>query len=133
MNENNKMRDLDEAELEGLFAAARAEVPAPAADLLARIMADADACQPTAPAQARPQSGRSPMHALVRGALAAIGGWGGLAGLATAALAGVWIGYAHPEMAPGWALSEPDATDPTFDLSDFEPRFDDFTPLMEGS
>lgn len=73
----------DDDYLETLFAASRAAAPEPSRALLAKVMADAEA-----------QFSRS---AAVAGIwtrlLDAIGGWGGMGGLATATCAGIWIGF----------------------------------------
>ena len=82
---------MQDTDLESIFAAARAERPSPSAGLTARIMADADAVQDafrTAPVPARPRRWA--------GWIAAIGGNGVLAGLATATLAGLWLGFSQP-------------------------------------
>lgn len=80
-------------ELDDLFAAARREQASPA--LLARVLTDAEAVQ------ARPVR-RAPRW---RGVLRVmLGGAGALTGMATAALAGVWIGLAEP--APLVAVTE---------------------------
>ncbi|MGP3724126.1 dihydroorotate dehydrogenase [Cereibacter sphaeroides] len=82
------MRDRD---LDDLFAEARREAPMPSADLMARILADAAAERPApAPARSAPRRRLSPWL------LALFGGGGVFAGLATATLAGVWIGMAQP-------------------------------------
>ena len=73
--------------LDEFFAAARAEAPLPSGDLLARIEAEALALQTRA---ATPAPG---LFAQVR---AALGGWPGVAGLAAACAAGIWIGVAAP-------------------------------------
>lgn len=84
-------RELDDADLDGLFAAARDETPMPSAELVGRVLADAEAVQAgfVAPAAARP--------ARFGGLIAALGGWPALAGLATAAVAGITIGIVSPE------------------------------------
>jgi len=85
-------------DLDDLFSAARACAPAPSAALLARVLADAEAARPrpaAAPlraAPARPAPRRGPWSALA----AALGGGGGIAGLATAAGAGLWLGLVQP-------------------------------------
>lgn len=82
---------MQDTDLEGLFAEARAERPSPSASLTARITADADAVQAafrSAPIPARPRRWA--------GWIAAMGGNGVLAGLATATLAGLWLGFAQP-------------------------------------
>ncbi|MCJ8140468.1 hypothetical protein [Falsirhodobacter halotolerans] len=77
-------------DLDDLFARARHRTQAPSADLMARILADADAAR----ARPAPPAPRRPWWR-VFGLMA--GGAGAMAGLASAALAGVWIGFAQPE------------------------------------
>ncbi|MGP3697507.1 dihydroorotate dehydrogenase [Rhodobacter sp. NSM] len=81
-----------ESDLEDLFAEARRGAPVPSADLMTRILADAAAEMPApvpvAPVPA-PRGGR-------RWRVALFGGGGLFAGLATATLAGIWIGVAQP-------------------------------------
>lgn len=96
------MNDLDD-----LFALARAEEPSPA--LLARVLADAEAVQ------AKPAPRRSRWRFLS----VLLAGAGAFGGMATAALAGVWIGMAEP--APLAAVTEaflPDTVDliPTYEF-----------------
>lgn len=84
-------RDIDE--LEAVFAAARG-TETPSEDLVARVLADADAVQAEAlaarPGAPVPSGGRA-------GWLSAIGGWLGAGGLATATAAGLVIGLAAPD------------------------------------
>lgn len=86
--------DRDDEYLEGFFRAARDAGTVPSGALMARILADAEAEMPRAPEPmpvTRP-AGRG------TGALswigAAVGGWRGVGGLATATVAGLWLGYA---------------------------------------
>ncbi len=80
-----------EAALVAVFAAARAAAPEPSAVFLARVLADAEAVQ----AQRRaPVPSRPARQGRWRGILAALGGWGAAGGLATATLAGLWLGFA---------------------------------------
>ncbi|MFY8146600.1 MAG: dihydroorotate dehydrogenase [Rhodobacter sp.] len=82
---------MQDTDLEGLFATARAQRPIPSAGLAERIIGQADAVQAgfkPAPIPARRR--RWP------GWIVAMGGNGVLAGLATAALAGLWLGFAQP-------------------------------------
>ncbi|MBE0452516.1 MAG: hypothetical protein IBX58_02420 [Roseovarius sp.] len=74
------------ARLELFFEAARAHPPEPSAALMAAVLRAAETGQPA------PR--REPLLARLRDAF---GGWPALAGLATAAAAGVWIGTALPE------------------------------------
>lgn len=77
--------------LDVYFEAGRAQGAVPSADLLGRIMADADAqMAQTQPPEARPRQGA------FASLLAAIGGWPTLAGMATAGVVGVWIGFSQP-------------------------------------
>jgi hypothetical protein len=76
----------EDAGLEAFFEAARADAPVPSTALMARVLADAEAAQPKPPAVG-----------LIAMLIEAVGGWRGLGGLATAACAGLWIGFA------GWA------------------------------
>ncbi|MDH3262385.1 MAG: dihydroorotate dehydrogenase [Paracoccaceae bacterium] len=92
-----------EAMLEEALGLARAEAARPAPEaFLARVLADAAREAPPAPAQARaapPRLGR------LAAALAALGGWPALGGLATAGVAGLWLGLSPPaavEDLGGW-------------------------------
>ncbi len=90
-------RDLDD-----LFSQAHAVEPLLPSHLVARIEADALAEQ-----RARATAARRPAPTARRGWtawLAALGGGGVVAGLATATLAGVWLGVAQP--APVSALTQ---------------------------
>ena len=81
-------RDGDAA-LDALFAEARARPERVPADLVARVLADAEAIRPGARRQG-----------WVAGFMGAIGGWPSAAGLAAASAAGLYIGYAAPEAVP---------------------------------
>jgi hypothetical protein len=93
-------KTLDDETLDGFFDAARAQAPPPSDALLARIDASAsrEAIIPAAPATSTAPA--------VRGFFAALGGWPVMAGLATAAIAGVWIGYSSPSLA-GLGVEDP--------------------------
>jgi len=85
-----------EAALAPFFEAARAQAPEPSPDLLARVLADAEA------AQAQPVARRPvPRSGLWTRIAQGLGGWPGLTGLGAAALAGLWIGLAMPATLPG--------------------------------
>lgn len=86
---------MTEDDLDSLFAQARGTgALAPSDQLMARVLADAAALQPQAPGLARaPAAARPGFWALV---LAALGGAGMLAGMTTAVLAGLWVGFAQP-------------------------------------
>lgn len=89
-----------EGGLDDLFAAARAATPAPSEALMARVLADALAEQPRAAAvpAAPPVFApvRRPGRALWARLVWALGGAGALAGMGTAAAAGLYIGFAQP-------------------------------------
>ena len=78
-------------ELDAYFHALKENAAEPSEALLARVLADAETAQPRTiaplPAESRPSFWQD--------FLRAIGGWPALAGLATATVAGVWIG-GHP-------------------------------------
>ena len=78
--------------LDDLFAQARADTPGPSDDLMARVLADADAVQDgfAAPIPAPEQKG------LWARMVETVGGWPAVSGLAAATVAGVWIGVAPP-------------------------------------
>ncbi|TCP21411.1 dihydroorotate dehydrogenase [Rhodovulum adriaticum] len=92
---------MTDAELDSLFEAARVSAPDPSAALLARIMDDAmaqagaRAVPDPAPAPQR-RPGGSVRRRLLACVLAGLGGWPSMAGLATAGVVGIWIGYADP-------------------------------------
>ncbi|MEZ5796329.1 MAG: dihydroorotate dehydrogenase [Paracoccaceae bacterium] len=91
------MNDTDDLEL--LFAAARADAPRPSPALMARVLADAYDAQPAAPAPVA-VTAPTPWWSRAMAALSAsFGGGGVLAGLGTAAVAGVFLGYASPNAA----------------------------------
>lgn len=85
--------DLNDSALEAFFAAGRSAAPAPSDGLLARVLADAEAemARPVAAVASPRPTGRP---GFLGAAIAAVGGWAGLGGLATATAAGVWIGFA---------------------------------------
>ena len=99
--------------LEQELSALKAQTNPPGADLIVRVLQDADATQkgfiaPTPPT--RPK--------LTRRFIDVIGGWPSMAGLATAGIAGVWIGLSQPAMliAGSQALFYGETTDTLVDL-----------------
>lgn len=78
--------------LDQLFSAARRAPSPPPEALMARVLADAAREQGARPARAELR----PARGWLAGLLAGLGGPGALAGLATAGLAGVWIGFVQP-------------------------------------
>jgi len=87
MTDNDKFAADDG--LEAYFAAERADAPVPSADLLGRIMADAEV-------QIEPTETMLPRPGLFASLIEAIGGWPTLAGMATAGVFGVWVGFSQP-------------------------------------
>ena len=88
----DKPRETDP--LEAFFKAGRSNPTEPDGALMARILADAEAQQSMTRAMAHPvRHRRSGWLVALAGA---IGGWPGMAGLATATVAGVWIGASAP-------------------------------------
>lgn len=93
------------AGVDDLLAAARAARPLPSDALMARVLADAMAEQPAAglslaeaplaPARVGAGPGRAALRLWQR-LVWALGGAGALAGMGTAAVAGLYIGFAQP-------------------------------------
>ncbi len=99
---------LDDAALNALFKAGSR--PQPSAALTARILRDAATHQPQAAQPVVPERG------LFATLAAVFGGWPTLGGLATATLAGLYIGFAQPDLL-GQTLDQPlDQTDADFVL-----------------
>lgn len=84
-------------DLEAHFAAARDAAPRPSLDLMARLEADALDAQAALAAPRVPARRRGAWAELRQ----ALGGWPGLAGLATAGCAGLWLG-----LSPGLDLGD---------------------------
>ena len=111
------MSDKDQI-LDDLFAEARAKSPTPSDDLMARVMGDAMDAMPKARTVAvEPRRG---------GFFAMIGGWPSFAGLATAAVAGVWIGFASPDAVTDYALGV------SYDVSALAPGYGDLLGEATG-
>jgi hypothetical protein len=113
-------RELDpEGGLDAFFDAARAHPPAPSDAFLERVMADAvavDAARGQSVAPANPRRG-------LRDLLSSIGGWPALAGLATATMAGLWIGYAAPDIGSLAFGTGTLAEDGTYDIGGLLPGY----------
>lgn len=106
------MRTDDDRLLDPFFRAAQA-APEPGHDMQARLLAAAEA-QLAAPAvAARPQRRR---HRLAAVLLAALGGWPAMAGMATAAATGVWLGFSSPDLVEGYLGSSE-----SYSLGDYMP------------
>jgi hypothetical protein len=87
MTDRNRNRDSD-ALLDAILADARAAAPSPGPDLMARVMDDAFRLQAAVPAPPAPARRGGWLADLAD----VLGGWRGAGGLATAAVAGLWIG-----------------------------------------
>lgn len=99
----------DDKLIDEILAEARATPPAVPEGLMARVLADAaaeTAARAPAPKPARAASGL----------VAWFGGWPGLAGLSTAAAAGVFIGFAAPQGVNTLAATVDPATSTFFAL-----------------
>lgn len=82
---------IDGFDLDDLFAEARAQEATPSADFMQRVLDDALAVQPAPMAPVSRRTSR------LRQFLNAVGGWPAMAGLATAGVAGLWIGVNPPD------------------------------------
>lgn len=93
--------DRQESRLETAFEAACAAPPEPSAELMARVLADAEVAQAgfiAAPAPRRPRSG------YLRQFFETLGGWPAMAALTAAGVAGIWLGVS-PEVGVSDALA----------------------------
>lgn len=120
MTDNDKLPDHDDAALDALFAAARDDTPVPSAALLARITADAEreVAMPATIARAAPK--RRGLAWLV----AALGGWPAVSGLATATVAGLWLGYTEPGSLTDFTGTLWPAAESGYGLGDLVPSYD---------
>ena len=122
---------LSDAELDDIFAAGRATALDPSDALLARVLADAEGeIESRAAPAPRRRARRSAWTRIVSG----LGGWPAVAGMATATIAGAWLGFASPdqlnELAGGMLL--PDAGGLTsYDVEDILPSGGGFSALFE--
>lgn len=83
----------DTFDLDGMFADMQAPDTRPAPDFMARVLQDALDVQTGFAPDAPPPE---PRVSRLRQFLSAIGGWPAVAGLATAGVAGLWIGINPP-------------------------------------
>lgn len=119
-----EMSGKDDDGLEPFFAAARDARPEVSPDLMARILADADREieRRAAPAPAAPRRG------WWLSAIALVGGWPAMAGMLTATIAGVWIGFAAPgtvsTLSGGVASSG-------YELEDMMPGYGDLAGILD--
>lgn len=91
MDKKTQTFDAD-LELDALFAQARGRTADPSPDFMERVLRDALAAQPTPGPVAVPMKRPSKLRQF----LSAVGGWPAVAGLATAGVAGLWIGISPP-------------------------------------
>lgn len=115
---------MQDIELDGLFADARANAPMPSGALLARIEADALAMQL---ARAAPARRPSPRWRRASGGLSS-GGLRMAAGLVSATLVGIVIGLAQPPALSGITDQLSAGSDPAaeFDTVELIPAFEPF-------
>lgn len=116
------MTDAESKELDNLFAEMRDDMLTPSDDLMARVLADADALQPDAPAfvPAEPKSSWA-------GFMELIGGWPALSGVAAAGVAGLWLGVAPPASVEQIASDVLGTTESVSLFSDFGGLMGEFT------
>jgi hypothetical protein len=85
-------------DLDDLFSAVRADGPVPSGDLVARVLADAAALQP---GLAAPLRAVAPRRSLLAAIAAIFGGGPVLAGMGSAAVASLMLGFAQPAPVSG--------------------------------
>jgi hypothetical protein len=122
MSDHNGRDPIETGRLEAAFAKLRGDAPQPSDALLARVLADADAETAVRARAGDAPASRSPWHSRWRALAALLGGVQGIAGLATAALAGLWIGAFPP--APVIALEQALLGTPVLVQFDADPLFD---------
>lgn len=122
---------MTELELEEIFGAVRRERPVPPHDLIARIAGDAEAEH-----QRRLGAVKVASAPLARrswpGWFGALGGTGAVAGLLTATLVGLWLGFAQPVPVTAFTQSLEDVIGTASDTDQIEliPALDPFS--LEG-
>jgi hypothetical protein len=118
----NDKKHLSDAEMDRLFEVAANDLAEPSADLLARVMDDADMIANERETVAPSQSNSAP-HRKLAAFLRGIGGWPAVAGMAAATVAGVWIGYAPPDAI--YDISDTYLASVTgYGVEDFVPAYD---------
>ena len=108
-----QMSDLDD-----LFAEARANPPDPSPALVARVLADADRLQPKPAAPVAAPATRG----FLAGLAAFFGGGAALAGIGSAAVAGLFLGLVQPAILTSFTASIAQAD--TLDTLDLMPGVD---------
>lgn len=88
----------DDIDLDKMFAGAKREPLEPSADFMSRVLSDAQEMQP-APQGVMDKTPQKQgfFSEMLSGLSDAIGGWPAFAGLATAAVTGLWIGVSPPQ------------------------------------
>lgn len=113
-----KKHPLSDQELDAVFASASASPPDVSIALMQKVMADAEAV-----ADARVlASAKAPRVHVFKAILSAIGGWPAVGGLATATVAGIWLGFSPPAAVDD--LTAGYLTGNYYDLADFMPSID---------
>ncbi len=124
---------LSDAALEDIFAAGRASPPAPSEALMARVLADADEVI-AARSQATDRPAELARRSLWARVVSGLGGWPAVAGMVTATIAGVWIGFASPDqlntLAGGLLLPGSDGA-ASYELEDILPAGSGLSVLFE--
>ncbi|MEP2784537.1 MAG: hypothetical protein ABJO67_02875 [Pseudoruegeria sp.] len=116
------MTDHDDFDLELFFDAAQTQTADASTDLLLRIAGDADAILD---ARDTPV-GSTPIAKVgfLAGLVAMIGGWSAVAGVSTAAVAGLWFGIMAPTGVSALTNGYLTDTSETAYVSDYLPGFD---------
>jgi hypothetical protein len=100
-------------DLDDLFASAKSAAMQPSAALMARVLADADAVQ--AAALRKPAAAPQPKPGILAALAALFGGSAALAGVGSAAVAGVFLGFVQPSALSSvgalWASASVDQID----------------------
>ncbi|SPF75976.1 hypothetical protein ALP8811_00971 [Aliiroseovarius pelagivivens] len=116
---------IQENELDLFFDAARQDAVEPSDTLMAAILADAQAHLPVVDPLPTPKAHK---NSWISSVFATIGGWPAAASLATATVAGVWIGFTQPvqleTLSGGLVLAGDYATtDTSYALEDLAPGY----------
>ncbi len=148
MTDRKDRAEMSDEQIEALLAQMADDAPTPSVALMERIVADAQdvaqarEAQKTRDRQGARQSGdgrtrqagagRTGLAGWLANLLAPIGGWPAVAGLATATVAGVWIGYASGDGLTGLTGLSGDAISASggAELGEFMLSYDDL--LGEG-
>ncbi|MCZ0811775.1 MAG: hypothetical protein ACQEVT_00785 [Pseudomonadota bacterium] len=122
--------DDDIAALRGYFEAGRSHGAQPSGALLARVLADATQAQAAQAAMAMSPGAEPARQAgLWQQVLRGLGGWPALAGLATATVAGIWIGFSPASGIDAYL----DPADPAY-VVDLDPwQTFDLASMTEGA